>query len=271
MMIYKPLQRHASVTFLLLGLCACSGLEKSEQDKIKKMHALSEPILRFSQEKLYTLKFPEQKVRERYSWENTTAHHFPKITKEAFRCKGAGHPQLKMSRENVALFDCQGPDKHSLPIVEDKEAVYPALLEILNGIQDHLKRKVVVTAGHRCYQHQTYLLGTTSGAITKYLIGAQVDFLVEGVSLLHHSVIDCLQDYYNKTFGGDKEYVLEKSAAGVWQNKEIALRYVAKHEGRNEDNSHEYPYFSLELKYDRSLDKKIQLNPQHAMKCYYRF
>jgi hypothetical protein len=271
MMIYKPFQRPAYLTLLLLSLFGCSGLEKSEQDKIKKMHALSEPILRFSQEKLHTLKFPEQKVRERYSWENTTAHHFPKITKEAFRCKGAGHPKPKISRENVALFDCQGPDRHSLPIVDDKEAVYPALLEILNSLQDHLKRKVVVTAGHRCHMHQTYLLGTTSGAITKYLIGAQVDFLVEGMSLLNQSVIDCLQDYYHKIYGSNKEYVLEKLASGVWQNKEIALRYVAKHEGRNEDNSHDYPYFSLELKYDRNLDKKIQLNPQQAMSCYYRF
>lgn len=256
---------------LALGLCGCSGLEQSEQEKIKKMHALSEPILRYAEEQSHAICFPEKKVRERYSWENTLAHEYPKITKEAFRCKGSGNPKPKISRENVAIFDCQGADKHSLPICEDRESIYPALLEILNFLQDQLKKKVVVTAGHRCYLHQTYLLGTTSGAITKYLVGAQVDFLIDGLQASSQQIIDCLQKYYQEIFPNEKDYHLEKTVTGVWQNKEIFVRFFAKHEGRNEDNSHDYPYLSIELKHDRVLNKKIHVKYQQAINGYFRF
>jgi hypothetical protein len=267
-MIFK---RKIFIVFLALVLCGCSGMEKSEQEKIKKMHALSEPILRYAGEQFHAINFPEKKVRERYSWENTLAHQFPKITKEAFRCKGSGNPKPKILRENVAIFDCQGADKHSLPLNDDKEMIYPALLEILNYLQDHLRKKVVVTSGHRCYAHQTYLLGTSSGALTKYLIGAQVDFLIDGIQASSEKIIACLSAYYQELFPDQKEYQLEKSVAGVWQNKEISLKLFAKHEGRNEDNAHEYPYLSIELKHDRLLDKKIQVNMQQAMNGYYRF
>lgn len=268
----KMIIKRKNVVFILaLGLWGCSGLEQSEQEKIKKMHALSEPILRYATEQFHPISFPEKKVRERYSWENTLAHQFPKITKEAFRCKGRGHPKPKILRENTAIFDCQGADKHSLPLHEDKEAVYPALLEILNYLQDHLRKKVVVTSGHRCYIHQTYLLGTTAGAVTKYLLGAQVDFLMDGMQASSPKIIECLAAYYQEIFPDQKEYQLEKSVTGVWQNKEISLKLFAKHEGRNEDNCHELPYLSLELKHDRVLDKKIVVNYQQAVHGYYRF
>ena len=265
------IKKEALILILAFSLYGCSGLEQSEQEKIKKTQALSEPILRYRDEKFHAICFPEQKIRERYSWENTTAHKFPKITKEAFRCKGSGSPKPKISRENLAMFDCQGADKHSLPIYEDKEFIYPALLEILNELQDQLKRKVVVTAGHRCYKHQTFLLGTTTGAVTKYVLGAQVDFLIDGIEASSGKIIDCLQEYYKRVFPDQKEYQLEKSVIGVWHNKEISMRVYAKHEGRNEDNTHDLPYLSIELKHDRVLDKKIQVNYQQALSGYYRF
>lgn len=253
-------------------LCySCSGLEQSEQDKIKKMQAQSELILRFEKETPHQIIFPQRRIRERYSWEANLAHGFTRITKEAFRCKGRGSPKPKISKESAALFDCQGADKHSLPLAEEKETIYPALLEILNYLQDNLSKKVVVTSGHRCYAHQVYLLGTTSGAVTKYLIGAQVDFIVEGVAAFDPKILEALKSYYDTTFSGDKEYTLEKSVMGVWQNKEILVKIFSKYEGRNEDNHHELPYISIELKHDRDSDTKIQVSYQKALTSYYRF
>lgn len=255
---------------LAASVFSCSGLEQSEQEKIKKLHAHAEPILRYAHETFHAISFPEKKERERYSWENTKAHQFAKITKEALRCKGSAKAQPKILKENSVLIDCQGPDKHSLPLFDDKEGVYPALLEMLNFLQDHLQKKVVVTAGHRCYAHQAYVLGTTSGAVTKYLIGAQVDFLVEGMSSWS-KVVECLTKYFLQTYGESQEYHLEKAAGNLWQNKEIALKYFTKYEGRNEDNCHDLPYFSLELRHDRSEDKKITVHYQQAIQGYYRF
>ena len=55
--------------FLSLVLFGCSGLEKSEQEKIRKNNARSEPILRVEGERFYEIRFPDRKDREPYPWE----------------------------------------------------------------------------------------------------------------------------------------------------------------------------------------------------------
>jgi hypothetical protein len=50
-------------------LCGCSGLERSEQEKIRKVNAKAEMISRQEDEKFCPIEVPKQRTREPYSWE----------------------------------------------------------------------------------------------------------------------------------------------------------------------------------------------------------
>lgn len=63
----------AIVALALIFLCGCSGLERSEQEKIRKVNAKAEMISRQEDEKFCPIELPKQRTREPYSWEQRGA------------------------------------------------------------------------------------------------------------------------------------------------------------------------------------------------------
>ncbi len=57
------------VLSLLLLLSACSNLEKSEDERIRKKNAKGEYIQRFHDEYHYDIDDPKVRPREKYPWE----------------------------------------------------------------------------------------------------------------------------------------------------------------------------------------------------------
>lgn len=57
------------IVTMALSLWGCSGLEKSEEEKIRRANLKSEPILRQEGEKVITIELPSSRAREPYSWE----------------------------------------------------------------------------------------------------------------------------------------------------------------------------------------------------------
>jgi hypothetical protein len=55
--------------FILLLLVGCSGLEKSEKEKLREKNAKGEYVYRHHDETLYTIPPPRHREREPYSWE----------------------------------------------------------------------------------------------------------------------------------------------------------------------------------------------------------
>ncbi len=64
-------------------------MERSEQEKLKRLNAKREFIHRRHDDSKYPLLPPEHYVREKYPWEMAYIGKHPCITKEYFRCKGS--------------------------------------------------------------------------------------------------------------------------------------------------------------------------------------
>lgn len=203
---------------------------------------------------------PESQAKAPYPWEEGKVGDFPRITKDFFRCKGN-----RLNPSKGSFRDCQG-DAHGLPLQEGKEHIFPCLLEILNHIQEKTQKRVVVTAGHRCPQHNTYC--DPSNTNSKHLIGAEVDFYVEGMENEPEEVLKLIKEFYK----GQKEYEIfqkyERAGLNVstppWFNKEIFIKLYKEGEGRNVDNQHPYPYLGLQVRYDRKKDKPVVFDPKQA-------
>lgn len=234
-------------TLLLLFLVGCS--KKSE----------GEYIYRKASDELFTAKNFPVNQRERYPWERDELEHFPRITKEFFRCKGNPlNPVREKRREGKESFyfhDCNG--QHSLPIVDDKEFIYPILIDLLNFVQKRLDHRVVITTGHRCPTHNSYSDFSSYNYGSKHMVGAEVDFYVEGCD--PQTVIDCLQSYYDQPF---QRYC--KSNLNVksepWYNEEIFIKLYEADEGRDEDNQHSYPYLSIQVRFDRAKKERVRFD-----------
>lgn len=255
--------------FLLYG---CSGLERSEQEKIRKVNAKADVIFRHEDEKFCSIETPKHRVREPYSWENTITGEHPTISKEYFRCRG----QLKNPPRIIdngaiktAYYDCGGYDKHSLPIREDKEYIYPILIELLNHVQRITKKKVIITCGHRCPAHDGYAQFAKEHSLSKHLIGAEVDFYVQGMESEPEAVVEILKKYYERHT--DREYNAFIRMNREEGNKEVSFKIYKKEEGRDFDNHHPYPYITIQVKYDKELNKKVICNFNEATKCYLRW
>jgi hypothetical protein len=130
-------------------------MEQSEQEKLRRMNAKGEFIYRNHDEHLYPIENPKHRVRDKYPWEGAFIGSLRKINKEFFRCKGNHLNPVHIDRVSADgmqhKFDCSG--RHSLPIRNDKEFIYPILIEMLNYVQEKLNKKVVITCGHRCPLH----------------------------------------------------------------------------------------------------------------------
>lgn len=266
----------------LVFLFGCTGMEQSEQDKIRQMNEQKEWIYRRHDEKTYTILSPLHREREPYPWEQGYAGRHAKITKEAFRCRGDQHnPPRAQGKSLQMVHDCGGLQKHSLPIRDGEEFIYPILLDILNYLQAKTGYSVVVTCGHRCPLHNAYADNSAYNQTSKHMIGAEVDFYVQGMQDKPEEVIHLIQQYYQETsaYQGLLEYQqflrLEHVKLNVstppWYNKEILIKLYLPNEGRDFDHPHNLPYLGLQVRFDRQKGEKVLYSPELSAKGYIRY
>ena len=252
-------------------------------EKIKKTNAKIEKIYRHHDEHFFIIETPEHRVRDLYPWEMGTIGNFARITKEFFRCNGNGvnTPLIEGKGEKKTYYhDCNGKETHSLPLRAGKEFIYPILIDLLNFIQTKTKKRVIITTGHRCPLHNAYADRSAFNQTSKHLIGAEVDFYVEGMEKTPLKVVEWVMQFYKETeaYAGNKEYEqflrYDKSDTNVstmpWYNKEIFIKLFKETEGRDLDNQHPYPYLSLQVRYDRDQKEKVIYTWEKAFKGYLR-
>jgi len=267
--------------YILFGLLAiiffsCSGLQKTEYDKIRKKNLTAERIARNHDDMLDFIKNPSIKKSEPYFWEDVDQVYLPKITKDFFRCRGHNkNPPKEFNK--VLLNDCNGSSKHSLPLIHGRENVYQTLLDILNYIQINLNQKVVITCGYRCPKHSVY--AEPMQAESYHMIGAEVDFYIKGYETKADTVVEEIINYYKNSdlYKNQSDYTnfqrvsVNGTKTKAWVNKEICIKYFDKSEGRDIDNRHPYPYISIQVKYDKALKEKIVFSKSKAEKGYYKW
>lgn len=273
--------------FLYSILCVATACDVSQQTdpvlETNKKSVRVEYIFRKSDEKRVSFAPPTIKPKIPYPWEKEYQSNTRSITKEYFRCKGSSlNPPrsiMENSKEIDRIYDCGGSEKHSLPIKDEKEFIYPILIELLNLIQMKTKKQVIITSGHRCPVHNTYLDQNPKNSSSKHLIGAEVDFFVQGLEEAPEIAIQTILDAYSsnpaykdqKELSSFKRYDKESNLSTLpWFNKEIFIKIHRRHEGRNWDNRHPYPYITIQVRYDKEANKKVAYTNAEAQK-YLRF
>ncbi len=198
------------------------------------------------------------------------------ITKEYFRCKGSSlnppHIIYENGKEKDRIWDCGGIERHGLPVRNNQEFIYPALLEILNFVQSSLEKPIIITSGHRCPSHEQYIDIKQKNVSSKHLIGGAASFFVQGFESQPDKVIQEVQKYYlsNPLFASKKEYIeftrseTSDTQTSAWSNKEIFIKLYLPHEGRNLDNRHPFAYVDIQVRFDRSLNKPVTFTWQEA-------
>lgn len=251
--------------FILSVLVGCSGLKKSENQKIRERNLTFRPIQRQSDEFLFPQTTHPQKKRMPYPWEKKKIGSHLRITKEFFRCQGnILNPPIQIHRQADLIYhlDCGGIEAHTLPIKNKKEFIYPILVDLLNYVQEKTGKKVVITCGHRCPNHNLYADPSKAGSTSKHLIGAEVDFYVEELEHAPQIAINTLLTYYNEPM--NRSETLSISSTPSWYNKEIAITLYHETEGRDFDNNHPYPYISIQVHYDMDSKRPVQYNWHQA-------
>ncbi len=265
-----------------LFLLGCSFQDATKKPK-EKVTLQGEYIYRLHNEHYFLPPAPEKNPPEPYPWEKNRGSTLPRITKEYFRCKGSSlNPvrTLLKKGERVHYTDCGGSEKHSLPLRDNKEFIYPVLIDLLNYLQKKTGRRVVITSGHRCPEHNAYIYSDKENPHSKHLMGAEVSFYVQGMENQPERIIQLLQNYYQETprYQKQKEYIeftrYEKKDTDVstqpWLNKEIFIKLYLKKEGRDQDNRHPYPYISVQVRYDRDLNEKVIFTWPKGYNNFYR-
>lgn len=259
------------VLFFLLTAC------HSDKGKFHKNNVHGEYLYRKSSDLFFTPSPPTPKTKENYLWERFSGTH-ARITKEFFRCKGnLQNPAVTQTKDGKILnryYDCSGGEHHGLPLKEEKEFIYPCLIDLLNYIQNKTQKRVVITSGHRCPTHNAYCDPSTSNVSSKHMLGAEVDFFVEGLEEQPLTVIALVFDYYKNhpDFRDKKEYLdfqrYQKKGLNVstppWHNKEVFIKLYLKTEGRNQDNTHTNPYIGIQVRYDKDLEKPVVFDSKQA-------
>lgn len=271
----------ALLTITLFFSCSSSD----EQDSFfRQNNPKGEYIYRKHNESLVTIPPQEKNPAKTYPWNKDQSGNFPKITKEFFRCKGCNlNPfhTAQLKGETIRHYDCNGSERHSLPLREGKEFIYPILIELVNYVQETTGKHVVITCGHRCPEHNTYADPSFANQYSKHMIGAEVSFYVQGLEQHPEQIVKILQNYYmiDPRYKGNKEYEefkrYEKSDTNVstqpWYNKEIFIKLFEKKEGRNFDNRHPYPYLSIQVRHDRDTNEKVIYTWDQAYRNYLRW
>lgn len=266
--------------FAFLFSFGCSGShQETEYQKIREMNKVSKKISRRSEDVLLTLAVPKEQSQSYYPWQESAHQNHPYITKEFFRCKGqASNPSFLQGEER--LFDCIGSQRHSLPLNMGKEFVYPILIDLLNFLQNKLDAKVVITCGHRCPQHNRYSDISDFNKTSKHMIGAEVDFYVEGYEKRPEKVVEALISYYSQEkFNGNKGLQEFKRytkpnlnvSTHPWYNQEVFIKLYKKTEGRDKDNNHSFPYLSIQVRNDLVLNESVTYTWQKAFYNYLRY
>ncbi len=189
-------------------------------------------------------------TRAPYPWEKNWQGAIKTLTPHFFCCKGSRqNPPIQVN--GVFIYDCQ---PHGLPLDDKGDiAISDCLIDLLNGLQSHLGKKVHITTGHRCPTHNLYCDASALNRQSKHLIGAEVDFYIEGLEHDPMQVIQAIFDYYQKNYT-DPAYTtftrLEKENLNVktkpWLNKAILIKLYLPDEGRDFDNQHPYPYIGIQ-------------------------
>jgi hypothetical protein len=272
------------ILFLLIAFLftSCSSSDE-EAEVLRKLNQKGEFIYRKHNEHLFNPPLAERVTPEAYPWEKGFTGTFPKITKEFFRCKGShlNPVRIVQQKEEIARFyDCGGSEKHSLPLRDNKEFIHPILIDLLNYIQAKTNKRVVITSGHRCPEHNTYVDPSPENQFSKHMVGAEVSFYVQGLEERPESIVKLIQDYYQKTakYKDKKDFQefsrYEKGDTNVstlpWMNKEIFIKLFTKKEGRNFDNRHPYPYLSIQVRWDDIKKEKVIYTWDQANHNYLR-
>ena len=264
---------------------ACTSLEESEKERLRQRQRREEFVLRQDKEQHYPLRVPEYVPPKPYPWQQQQVGNFPNITKEFLRCNGSHRNPIKtITLENgndQLIRDCEGRERHSLPLVEGKETIYPILLKLLNYLQERTGKHVVVTCGHRCPEHNLYADSSKANRMSKHLIGAEVDFYLEDMEEQPQEIVNLLMDYFysRPEYEGGEEYLhfqrYTKGDTNVstlpWYNKEIYIKLFKANEGRDLDNRHPYPYVSVQVRYDKKAKHRVHYSWDLAHKGYQKW
>lgn len=252
-------------------LCSCSSKE-DEKKSYKK-----EPITRSCDDKYFNQNDLVLNEMSSYPWETKEIKRLPRITNEYFKCKGSSiHMPRMILNGSDQLVDCSGPSSHLLSIVHNEEKVYPVLIDILNYLQNSLKKRVIITCGHRCLSHNKYADLHNNQKASKHTIGAEVDFYIKDLEEKPMEVINHIFEFYKNTTGYKnkqeyEEFLRDENNHSVsvnpWFNKEIYIKMYNKNEGRDFDNRHPYPYISIQVRYDRDLKEKVEFSYEKASLC----
>lgn len=269
---------------LILCLLTLSGCSSSSSPSPSGNPLKGEYIFRKHDEALVQAEPMVPLKRAPYPWEEDHSSNYPKLTKDFFRCKGSSlNPAHLVTKEKeiARFYDCGGPQKHSLPLRDKKEFIYPILIDLLNYIQTKTGKRVVITCGHCCPEHNAYLDPSISNQASKHMLGAEVDFYVQGMEHQPDQIVNLIQAYYREQpkYRGLKDFEefkrFDKEATNVstlpWYNKEIFIKVYRKHEGRDGDNRHPYPYLSLQVRYDWDLDEKVSYSWDKAFRNFHRW
>lgn len=188
-----------------------------------------------------------------YPWHALKAGRHRRITKAFFRC------------------NCEKRDSHSLPIWNKEEHIYPILMDLINHVQEKTGKRVIITSGHRCPEYNTLLDPSAYNATSKHLIGAEVDFYVEGLEWKSQEVLEALFSYYS----GEAFFRYHKPDTNVstppWYNREVFVKLFLPNEGRNLDNAHNYPYISVQVRWDRKTGERVHYSWARAHQGYVRY
>ncbi len=258
---------------LILIAVACSRMDQSENERVRKCNEKKEGIYRLHHEKVFSEVCSSEKKREKYPWEEVYSGALLRITKEYFRCRGSDVNPARIKEE---IVDCGGVDKHGLPFQGDQEFIYPVLIDLLNHIQEKSQTGVVITTGHRCPVHNRYADSSKIAQSSKHQIGAEVDFYVEQFESKPLLVIQWIMDYYQANSNAEYNRFIrcQKNPEGLkhpgWYNKEIFLRIHEKNEGRDFDNRHPYPYITIEVRFDKIKNEPVVYDWPKANTGYLR-
>jgi hypothetical protein len=271
-----------AVLLLLMGFL--QGCSSSSSSLPSSSPLRGEYIFRHHDESLVQVEPMVSLKRAAYPWEEDRHCSYPKITKDFFRCKGSSLNPVHLvqkEKEIVRYYDCGGPQRHSLPLRDQKEFIYPVLIDLLNYIQTQTGKRVVITCGHCCPEHNTYLDPSQANQASKHMLGAEVDFYVQGMEQQPEKVIELIFAYYReqpkykglKEFEEFKRYEKEEKNVSYlpWYNKEIFIKLFKKNEGRDFDNRHPYPYVSIQVRYDWDLDEKVTYSWDKAFHNFLRW
>ncbi len=278
----KSFLRFLSILSLGVFTACSSSSENPDAKNSRKKNQKGEYVYRQHDEHLFNVPPPEKKHLDPYPWEKELVGKYPKITKEFFRCKGSqlNPPRIvSQNGETVRFYDCGGAEKHSLPLRNSKEFIYPILIDLMNYIQTRTAKRLVITCGHRCPDHNTYADPSTEAQQSKHMIGAEVSFYVQGLEDRPELLVKYIQDYYKEKHKGDKEYEefqrYSKRDVNVatppWYNKEVFVKLFTKKEGRNFDNRHPYSYISIQVRFDAELNEKVIYSWEKANRNYLRW